>query len=252
LGQALQKRALPRALLSDNGSAMLAAETTQGLARLGIVHETTLPYSPYQNGKQEVFWGQIEGRLLPMLEGVADLTLRQLNEASLAWVEMEYNRKVHAETGQTPLRRYLDDKDVGRPSPSTEALKLAFTREVRRAQRRSDGTLTLEGIRFEVPSRYGHLASLTLRAAAWDLGRVHLSDPATGAVLCRLYPQDKSKNAQGRRAARVPVPGAAAGAAPAPGALAPLLRKLIKEYAATGLPPAYLPKDELSTQTPPA
>ena len=28
------------------------------------------------------------------------------------------------------------------------------------------------------------------------------------------------------------------------GAMAPLLRKLIAEYAATGLPPAYLPKDE--------
>jgi transposase InsO family protein len=34
--------------MSDNGSAMLAAETIQGLARLGILHETTLPYSPYQ------------------------------------------------------------------------------------------------------------------------------------------------------------------------------------------------------------
>ena len=48
LCQALQKRALPRALMSDNGSAMLAAETTEGLARLGIVHETTLPYAPFQ------------------------------------------------------------------------------------------------------------------------------------------------------------------------------------------------------------
>ena len=35
-----------------------------------------------QNGKQEAFWGQVEGRLLPMLEGVADLTLDQLNDAS--------------------------------------------------------------------------------------------------------------------------------------------------------------------------
>jgi integrase len=48
--------------MSDNGSAMVAAETTQGLVRLGIVHETTLPFSPEQNGKQERFWGQIEGR----------------------------------------------------------------------------------------------------------------------------------------------------------------------------------------------
>jgi putative transposase len=46
--QALQKRGLPRALMTDNGSAMLAAETTEGLARLGIFHETTLPYAPFQ------------------------------------------------------------------------------------------------------------------------------------------------------------------------------------------------------------
>jgi len=33
---------------------------------------------------------------------------------------------------------------------------------------------------------------------------------------------------------------------PGPGAVAPLLQKLIAQYAATGLPPAYLPKDDLS------
>jgi putative transposase len=87
LCQALQKRTLPRALMSDNGSAMLAAETTEGLARLDILHEKTLPYAPFQNGKQERFWTGIEGRLLPMLEGVADLTLDQLNQATLAWIE---------------------------------------------------------------------------------------------------------------------------------------------------------------------
>jgi len=43
---------------------------------------------PFQNGKQEAFWGQIEGQLLSMLEGVADLTLDQFNEATLAWIEL--------------------------------------------------------------------------------------------------------------------------------------------------------------------
>jgi len=57
-----------------------------------------------------VFWGQIEGRLLPMLEGVADLTLEGLNDATLAWVEWEYNRKVHSETSQTPLERGVRQK----------------------------------------------------------------------------------------------------------------------------------------------
>jgi hypothetical protein len=225
---------------------MLAAETTQGLARLGILHETTLPYSPYQNGKQESFWGQIEGRLLPMLEGVADLSLRALNDATQAWVEMEYNRKEHSELGQSPLTAYQNTHDIGRPAPDAAAVALAFTAEASRTQRRSDGTFTLGGVRFEVPSRYGHLERLHLRAAAWDLRQVHLVDPKTGVALCRLYPLDKHRNADGRRATRV----APVDAAPvAPTGVAPLLQKLIAQYAATGLPPAYLPPaqpDELS------
>ena len=99
LSQALQKHGLPRALLTDNGSAETAAEITEGLLRLGIAHETTLPYSAYQNAKQEVFWAQVEGRLLAMLEGVEPLTLRDLNDATLAWVEREYHRRVHDELG---------------------------------------------------------------------------------------------------------------------------------------------------------
>jgi len=243
LCQALQKRALPRALMSDNGSAMLAAETTEGLARLGIVHETTLPYAPFQNGKQESFWNGIEGRLLPMLEGVADLTLARLNEATLAWIEMEYNRSVHSELGQAPLQRYLHHRDVGRPSLSSAELKIAFTAEVDRTQRRSDGTFSLKGIRFEIPSRYNHFQRLDVRAAFWDLSHVHLADPKTGAILCRLFPLDKNKNAQGGRAAKgSSMDKPAATVSPAPSSMAPLLQKLIQQYATTGLPPAYLPK----------
>jgi len=247
--QALEKRALPRALMTDNGSAMLAAETVQGLAHLGIVHETTLPYSPYQNGKQESFWGQVEGRLLPMLEDVPDLTLRQLNEATLAWLEMEYNRKPHSELGQSPVQAYLQVPDVGRPCPASQQLQRAFTAEVRRTVRRSDGTISLGGVRWEIPSRYGHFPWVTVRYASWDLSVVHLTDPKTGAFLARLYPQDKHRNADGQRARRASAP--ATPVAPAE-TMAPLLQKLLKDYATTGLPPAYLPKDEITSHPKPA
>ena len=56
LSQAFQKRGLPRAALSDNGAAMTDAEITEGLTRLGILHHTTLPYSPYQYVAQRVMW----------------------------------------------------------------------------------------------------------------------------------------------------------------------------------------------------
>ena len=104
MSQAMQKRGLPRAAMSDNGSAMTATEISEGLARLGILHQTTLPYSPYQNGKQETLWGSVEGRLMAMLEGIDDLTLIRLNEATQAWVEQDYNRKRHS--GSTTRRSH--------------------------------------------------------------------------------------------------------------------------------------------------
>jgi len=160
LCQALQKRGRPRRLMTDNGAAMKAAETCEGLERLSIKQELTLPYSPEHNAKVEVFWAQVEGRPMAMLESVPDLSLELLNEATLAWAEMEYNRKRHSETGCTPLRRFVDEADVGRPCPPSEVLRSAFRQKVVRKQRRSDGTVTVEGRRYEVPSRYRNLEKM--------------------------------------------------------------------------------------------
>lgn len=238
--QAFLKRGLPRALLSDNGSAMVAAETTQGLARLSVLHRTTLPYSPQQNGKQEVFWAQVEGRLLAMLEGKTELTLELLNRATQAWVEMEYQKTVHSETQHKPIDRWLDGPSVTRDSPDPEKLRLVFTSEVSRTQRRSDGTLSLRGIRFEVPARFRQFHKLKLRYASWDLGHVWLMDPINPVPLARLFPLDKAQNAEGIRRPLDTVPDET----PQPSGIAPLLRKLMADYAETGLPPAYIPKEE--------
>lgn len=243
--QALQKRALPRALMSDNGSAMISAEFTQGLERLGILHQPTLPYSPYQNAKQEVFWVQIEGRLLAMLEGEPELTLSRLNQATIPWIELEYHQKLHSEIGCTPLERYLKDDDVGRPCPDTATLRHAFCNQVTRKQRKSDGSFSLDGKRFEVPSQYRHIPKLSIRYARWDLSQVSLVDQYNdNAILCPLYPQDKSANASGlRRALEAHQDTPIAGDIKKSG-IAPLLNELIAEYAATGLPMPYNPKGE--------
>ena len=201
LSQAIQKRGLPRALLTDNGAAMVAEEVTEGLLRLGIVHERTLPYSPYQNGKQEAFWGTLEGRLVNMLDGVARLTLELLNRATQAWMEMEYNRTEHRETESSPVERFVKAPDVLRSSPESESLRDAFRLEVKRRQRQSDGTISLEGVRFEIPARYGHFREVFVRYARWDLGRVDLVDERSGTILAPIYPLDKTANADGRRAA---------------------------------------------------
>lgn len=248
LNQGFQKRRLPRKLMTDNGSAMIAAETRAGLRELGIEHATTLVQTPEMNAKIEAFWTNIEGRLLPMLEGVEDPTLELLNDATAAWLEMEYNRRFHEEIGCAPLQRYLSDPDVGRPCPSSEALRDAFRQMEWRTQRRSDGTISLKGRRFEVPSSYRHLTRVCIRYARWDLRRVDLYDAREGRVLCRLRPLDKARNADGRRRTVGPLPDAALdegeGAPAEPAGMAPLLQQLMADYAATGLPPAYLPKTD--------
>ena len=158
--QAFYKRGLPRSLMSDNGSAMIAGETQNGLLRLGITHEKTLPYSPYQNGKQESFWGQLEGRLMAMLSQVEPLTLEFLNRVTQAWVEMEYNRSWHEDISSYPLARLLQGPDVSRPSPDSNTLRFAFTVQEKRKQRKSDGTIPIKGVRFEVPSAFRHFEHL--------------------------------------------------------------------------------------------
>jgi transposase InsO family protein len=247
LMQAFHKRGLPRGLMSDNGPAMIAHETGNGLLRLAIMHERTLPYSPYQNGKQEAFWGQLEGRLLAMLSRVEPLTLAFLNRVSQAWIEQEYNRSLHEEIGTSPLERLLQGPDVSRPSPESEVLRFAFTIQERRTQRQSDGTVQIKGVRFEVPSRFRHFKHLYVRYQSWDLGIAYLVDQRTGDLLARIYPQDKTKNAHGYRrtlesSPEPIVPKTETNSDPIP----PLLRKILSDYAATGLPPAYLPKEEFA------
>lgn len=202
LCQGLQKRALPRALMTDNGAAMQAQEFRCGLHTLGIVHETTLPYSPYQNAKQETFWATLEGRLMAMLKGLAELTLQRLNEITQVWVEQEYHQRRHAEIGMSPMQRYLDAPEVGRECPDSATLQRAFCATVRRRQRRSDGTISLAGKRFEIPNRYRHLERPQVRYARWDLRLVELLDSHTQVALCRLYPLDKTANASGQRQLR--------------------------------------------------
>jgi hypothetical protein len=100
-----------------------------------------------------------------MLDSATDLTLDLLNHATQAWVEIDYNRAVHRETKSSPAARFVQAPDVLRVSPSSESLRDAFRLEVKRSQRHSDGTISLEGVRFEIPARYCHFCDVLVRYA---------------------------------------------------------------------------------------
>jgi hypothetical protein len=77
-------------------------------------------------------------------------------------------------------------------------------------------------------------------------------DPHTLAPLCAVYPLDKAANADGKRRRLASAPAADPVAPPpAKSGLPPLLRKYVREYAATGRPPAYLPKSPTDPESTP-
>jgi hypothetical protein len=177
--------------------------------------------------------------MMPMLEGEANLTLDALNLATQAWAEQEYHRTRHSEINATPLAHYLAGPNVARLCPASAVLAACFRIEVKRKQRRSDGTVSLEGERFEIPSQYRNFEHVHLQYARWDLSRVDLVDPRTGAILCPVKPLDKSANANGQRRILAQV---TADLSPLPPTgMSALMTELLADYAATGVPPAYLP-----------
>ena len=247
--QALLKRGLCWKLMTDNGSAMISDEFKTGLLSLSIIHDTTLPYSPYQNGKQERLWGQVEGRLIAMLENVKDLGLKQLNESTQAWVEIEYNRSIHSETGQTPCDRFMLGSSQIRPCPDAKLVREAFRLHETRRQRLTDGTVSIGGIRFEIPDRCRHLRKISVRYARWDLSCVDMVDDRSGENIERLYPLDKTANSSSlRRIRHDPLTNkenSDSTNASQESGMAPLLSKYLEDYSSMGILPAYLStKDE--------
>jgi transposase InsO family protein len=248
LMQALAKYGLPRAVINDNGSAMRADEIRQGLDRLGIVHHFTQVHSPYQNGKMESFWGQVEGRLLAMVRDRPAVELAQLNRLTAAWLAEDYHRRSHAITGEAPLARFTAGPTAMRPPWPWARLELAFTVRRLRRVRPQVGVVSVHGVLFALPSAYRDLRSVTVHAARWDRSRAFLMDPRTDALLAVLAPADPQARADGRRCARVPpdAPVAQASAkGPAPVKdpvgdraqdLPPLLAELLDSFDATGLP----------------
>lgn len=246
LSQAFMKRGLPRSIMMDNGSAMKAAECREGLWRLGVHQVFTLKESPYQNGKQETFFAPVEGKLVAMLEGVRHLDLDLLNRSTAAWVELDYHRSPHEGIGTTPLDRSRTANSRVRDCPSVQHLRDAFRQDLTRKQRRGDGTISVLGVRFEVPARFRHIEDVHVHVARWDLRRITMVDPRHGTSLAVLRPLDRQRNANGHRKSVDPT--AVIDEPPRESGIAPRLLHLLEKAEQSGIPASFIPSTP-STET---
>lgn len=147
--RALQKYGVPRRLYYDNGQVYRSNHMAQVAATLGIHRIVfTTPYRPEGHGKIEALNRYIRNAFLAELKASNITTLDALNEAFVAWMQREYNTRVHSETHQAPRERYLQDSTHIRYAEQ-EDLRLAFLwRETRVADKA--GVFSLLGTRYQI------------------------------------------------------------------------------------------------------
>ena len=158
LRAAIARRGLPETVYFDNGAPFAAAALERSCAVLGIRLIHSKPYSPQGRGKQERLNRVIRDRFLLEAEAVGISDLDELNDRFLAWSESVLNCRVHTETGQTPIGRFL----AGGPSRIADhALMLeAFRWSVQRTVTKT-ATVHLAGNRYQVdPALVGRRVEL--------------------------------------------------------------------------------------------
>ena len=146
LRNAIELRGLPRVLYADNGAPFANSFLTRTCAVLGIRLVHSAPYSPEGRGKQERANRYIREAFLEeaMHRGIA--SLEELNDAFSAWVTQVANRRIHAETRQSPIERY--EADGPHPGVGEDKLHEAFLWSVTRKV-----TRVFSGVRAV---RHGH------------------------------------------------------------------------------------------------
>ncbi|WP_006247331.1 DDE-type integrase/transposase/recombinase [Mycolicibacterium tusciae] len=117
LEPALAARGVPASVYVDNGSAFADAWLLRACAKLGIRLVHSAPHRPQGRGKIERFFRTVREQFLVEVTDTtaAELAaagtdhrgaLLELNRLLTAWIETEYHRRAHTETGQSPLERW--------------------------------------------------------------------------------------------------------------------------------------------------
>ncbi len=106
LRAAIVRRGLPEVLYADQGAPFANQVLARTCAVLGIRLVHSQPYSPEGRGKQERLNRFIRERFIAEAEQAGIEDLAELNDRFEAWAEQVANRRIHAETNQSPIERW--------------------------------------------------------------------------------------------------------------------------------------------------
>jgi transposase InsO family protein len=147
--RSLQKFGHVHRVYYDNGQTYRSHHMKHIVATLGI-HRLifTQKGRPEGHGKIEALNRYIRSAFLAELKASHIKTLDELNEAFNAWVDQDYNRRVHSETGQAPRDRWRAGIDQVEWEDE-EKLRQAFLWKEKRTPDKA-GVFSLFGTEYQV------------------------------------------------------------------------------------------------------
>ena len=145
LRSGLMARGVPDAILVDRGSPFVSSQLLRACAVLGVKLIHASPRAATTKGKIERFFRTVRDQFLVEIDDGVELP--ELNRLFSAWLEVVYHRRVHSETGQTPLERF--DAAGAPPLPTPVLLREAFLWSQERTVTKT-ATVSLHGNTYEV------------------------------------------------------------------------------------------------------
>ena len=164
----LMARGVPDAILVDRGSAFVSSQLLWACAVLGVRLIHASPRAATTKGKIERFFRTVRDQFLVEIDD--GIGLAELNRLFSAWLEVVYHRRVHTETGQTPLERF---DAAGAPAlPTPALLREAFLWSQERTATKT-ATVSLHGNQYEVDPALVH-RKVELVFDPFDLTRIEV------------------------------------------------------------------------------
>ena len=122
LRSGLMSRGVPKAILVDRGSPFVSSQLLRACAVLGVKLIHASPRAATTKGKIERFFRTVRDQFLVEIDDGVELA--ELNRLFSAWLEVVYHRRVHTETGRSPLERF--DSAGASQLPTPALLREAF------------------------------------------------------------------------------------------------------------------------------
>ena len=164
---------IPHKIYLDNGAVYIAKQFAWILAQLKVTKIHHKPYQAYCKGKVEALNKTIKYDFQAEAQRAGFTTLEELNSAFTAWVDLEYNLRIHSQTGETPDKRYKDalHSDIRRVSDIAWFEELFLMRDTRTVSKY--GKIKLVSNEYPVTSaKYGTVVEV--RYDPFDLARVFI------------------------------------------------------------------------------